>query len=477
MDEINNTDKRIGRQTPTVSRVLPYTDTRGGEAVLLYNQSRRKAQEWQELMMYDIMAQNLDGQWTHMKFGWSVPRQNGKSELLIIRAIWGLTHGERVLYTAHLVNTSHAAWEKTAALLEEMGFTENDDFKRLAQKGAEVLEWLGKGGGRINFRTRTVRGGLGETYDLLIIDEAQEYTADQEGAIKHVITASPNPQTLMCGTPPTMISKGTVFTAYRGKVLSGEEEDAGWAEWSVPKMSDTKDVDLWYETNPSLGLLTTERTIRNSFGSDVVDDNIQRLGLWLLMNLHSAISEDDWDRCRLDGKPEISGAPALYMGVKYGKDGINVSAAVAVKTDDGRIFVEALDCRSARSGNSWIIAFLQNPHFKAVAADGANGQRILADEITDAELDVPVIFPKVPDITTANALFEQELFGDCIRHSGQPALRQIVTNCEHRAIGTSGGFGYKSILDGADVSILEAVSLAHWLCATAKEEEPQMIYC
>ena len=35
------------------------------------------------------------------------------------------------------------------------------------------------------------RGGLGETYDLLIIDEAQEYTADQEGAIKHVITASP----------------------------------------------------------------------------------------------------------------------------------------------------------------------------------------------------------------------------------------------------------------------------------------------
>ena len=470
-------EKRIGRQTPTVSRVLPYTDSRGGEAVLLYNQSRRKAQEWQELMMYDIMAQNSDGQWTHMKFGWSVPRQNGKSELLIMRAIWGLTHGERVLYTAHLVNTSHAAWEKTAALLEEMGFTENDDFKRLAQKGAEVLEWLHGDGGRINFRTRTVRGGLGETYDLLIIDEAQEYTADQEGAIKHVITASPNPQTLMCGTPPTMISKGTVFTAYRGQVLSGEEEDAGWAEWSVPQMSDTKDVDLWYETNPSLGLLTTERTIRNSIGSDTVDDNIQRLGLWILSNLHSAISEEDWDGCKLDGKPEISGEPALFMGVKYGKDGNNVSAAVAVKLDGGRVFVEALDCRPQRNGNSWIIAFLQNPHFKAVAVDGASGQRILADEMTDAGLDTPVIFPKVSDITTANGLFEQELFGDSIRHSGQPALRQIVTNCEHRAIGTSGGYGYKSILDGADVSLLEAVSLAHWLCATAKEDEPQMIYC
>lgn len=46
-----------------------------------------------------------------------------------------------------------------------------------------------------------------------------------------------------------------------------------------------------------------------------------------------------------------------------------------------------------------------------------------------------------------------------------------------QAIGKSGGFGYKSLLEGADVSILEAVSLAHWLCATAKEDEPQMIYC
>lgn len=477
MDEINNTDKRIGRQTPTVSRVLPYTETKGMEAVLLYDQSSRTAQEWQELMMYDIMAVDEDGQWVHMKFGWSVPRQNGKSELLIMRCIWALTHGERVLYTAHLVNTSHAAWEKTAALLEEMGFIENDDFRCTAQKGAEVIEWLKGGGGKINFRTRTVRGGLGETYDVLIIDEAQEYTIDQEGAIKHVIRASLNPQILMCGTPPTMTSKGTVFAKYRGKVLTGEEDDAGWAEWSVPKMSDTKDVDLWYETNPALGVLQSERTVRNSFGSDAVDDNIQILGLWLLINLRSAITDDDWSRCKCE-KPQLPDEPALYMGVKYAKDGVNVSAAVAVKTAGGRIFVEALDCRPVKNGNSWIVAFLRNPHFVSVAVDGANGQRILADEIEDAEVsEAAVIFPKVPDITTANALFEQELFGGTICHAGQPSLTQIAANCEHRAIGTSGGFGYKSLLEGADVSILEAVSLAHWLCATAKEDEPQMIYC
>lgn len=34
-------EKRIGRQFPTRSVVLPYEETKGGEAVLLYNQSKR----------------------------------------------------------------------------------------------------------------------------------------------------------------------------------------------------------------------------------------------------------------------------------------------------------------------------------------------------------------------------------------------------------------------------------------------------
>ena len=42
----------------------------------------------------------------------------------------------------------------------------------------------------INFRTRSSKGGLGEGYDLLVIDEAQEYTTDQETALKYIVTDS-----------------------------------------------------------------------------------------------------------------------------------------------------------------------------------------------------------------------------------------------------------------------------------------------
>lgn len=166
-------EKRIGRQTPTQAVVLPYTESRGGEAIELYNRSGRTAQQWQEIQMYDIMAVTEENLWTHMKYGYSVPRRNGKSEILIMRAMYGLTHGERVLYTAHRTTTSHNAWEKVIERLAKIGYVEKEDFKTTKQYGLEHIEWLKDGGGIINFRTRSSKGGLGEGYDLLIIDEAQ----------------------------------------------------------------------------------------------------------------------------------------------------------------------------------------------------------------------------------------------------------------------------------------------------------------
>ena len=52
---------RKGRQTPTQSVVLPYTQTKGQEAIDLYNSTGRTAQEWQELLLADILAYNDDG--------------------------------------------------------------------------------------------------------------------------------------------------------------------------------------------------------------------------------------------------------------------------------------------------------------------------------------------------------------------------------------------------------------------------------
>ena len=161
--------------------------------------------------------------------------------------------------------------------------------------------------------------------------------------------------------------------------------------------------------------------------------------------------------------------------MKYSKNTPNVSLAVAVKTADERVFVEAIDCRSIREGNSWIISFLQNPHAVSVVIDGAGNQDILKEEMTAAEVECRAILPKVGDVIEANTLFEKQLFSGLVCHTGQPSLAQAASTCEHRPIGSGGGFGYFSNNDKIDAGLLEAVSLAHWQCAMNRELPVQEI--
>lgn len=458
---------RVGRQSPTVSVILPYTDTKGAEAIALYNASENSMLEWQEALTYDLMAVNDDGFWAHQKFGYSVPRRNGKSEMALARCIWGLKNGERILYTAHRASTSHSIWERLSRLCAKCDVEIVSSFRAF---GKEHLYCANDGA--IEFRTRTSTGGLGEGFDTLIIDEAQEYTPEQETALKYVVTDSPNPQTIMFGTPPTAISAGTVFPNYRKAVLRGDSFESGWAEWSVSEMSDPHDIDLWYETNPSLGTILKERTIRSEIGEDRTDFNIQRLGLWLKYNQRSAISRNEWEALQVDALPALTGQ--LFVGVKFGHDGNNVALSIACKTADGKVFIEAYGCRPVRSGIAWMLNFIEKADVRRVTVDGKNGIGLLEDAMKQARLGKPVV-PNVGEIIKANAEFEQALAQATLVHMPQSAVTQVVSNCEKRAIGSSGGFGYRSILEGADIAILDSMILAHWICVDTKEKKKQKI--
>ena len=98
---------RRGRQTPTQSVVLPYTSTRGQEAIDLYNATGKTAQEWQELLLSDILAYNEEGLWVHTKYGYSVSRRNGKNEIVAIREMFGLKIGEHILHNRKYKSAVH----------------------------------------------------------------------------------------------------------------------------------------------------------------------------------------------------------------------------------------------------------------------------------------------------------------------------------------------------------------------------------
>lgn len=461
------TEVRKGRQTPTDSIVLPYEETKGQEAIDIYNITGRTAQEWQELLLYDILAINEDGLWVHTKFGYSVPRRNGKNEVVVMREMWGLKNGERILHTAHRTTTSHTAWERLCSLLDKAKIA----YKSIKASGRECIYIKGSDA-RVEFRTRSSKGGLGEGFDLLVIDEAQEYTDDQESALKYVVSDSKNPQTIFCGTPPTPVSSGTVFLKYRKNTLAGATINGGWAEWSVSEESDVHNRELWYETNPSLGTILTERAIVDEITTDHIDFNIQRLGLWIKYNQKSAISKAEWESLKVSKLPELKGK--LFVGIKYGKDGTNVAMSIAVKTKDDKIFIETIDCREVRAGNTWIIAFLSKADVQNVVIDGANGQQLLANDMKKERLKKPIL-PTVKEVILANAAFEQGLCQQKVVHMNQPSLAQAAENCEKRAIGSNGGFGYGSQIDKIEIALLDSAIYAYWACSEYKEKRKQKV--
>lgn len=476
--------KRKGRQTPTVWSTLPYRKSNYKEAVDLYEASGHEVLKWQKYIIKDILAVNKKGQYVHRKYGLSVSRRNGKTEIFLMRELYALRHGERVLHTAHLTATSSDASARLAEALNNAGYIEvikkkqgekytDKHFIYRKQFGMEVIQILGPGGGVVKFRTRTSRGGLGEKCDVLIIDEAQEYLLEQENTLKFLVSDSQNRQILMCGTPPTAVSAGTVFKSYRQSVLDGKSKYSGWAEWSVPEKSDVHNVDLWYETNPSLGIIFGPDAIELEIGEDDLDFNIQRLGLWVSYNLASDITEEEWQLTEIKELPKLKGK--TYVGIKYGITGVNVALTVACKTEDGKVFVSAFDSRNIREGNGWIIDYLSTiKSLDKVVVDGRGNDEILVKDMKMAKLKKPVL-PNSSDFILANSQFEQAVFNDGICHMPQPALDIAVTNCEKKKYGNRGAFIYVPNVETIDITIMESAILAFWLCANTKESKGQRV--
>ena len=472
-------DVRYGRQTPTSSVVIPYTETLGSRAIQLYAETGRTPQPWQETLIYDIRAVDGEGLFIHSKFGYEVPRRNGKGEIITIVELDDLFAGRRTLHTAHRTTTSSSASLRLATLLKDMGYQEIQGISRdetyekaytySKQFGLERIRLLDTGGS-VDSRTRTSKGGLGEGFDTLIVDEAQEYTDDQQSSLQYVVTDSMNPQTILCGTPPTMVSSGTIFQKLRNECLSGKTEDTGWAEWSTEHLADCNDVDLWYECNPAMGYQLNERKIRAEDKSDELDFNIQRLGYWSKHNLKSEISVTEWEGIKCDAVPKIS--DRLFVGIKFSN--INASMSVATKTEDGKIFFESIDCQPIRNGTYWMTQLLLKMDPEAIVIDGRGTQDILKAELTEHHVK-GVILPTVKEVVIANAKFEQLLYAQEICHMDQPSLKQVATNCQKRAIGTGGGFGYKAQFEQMEIGLLESAILAIWQCSESKDKRKQRI--
>lgn len=477
--------KRYGNQKPRIDIYKDGDIWLADKVIRLLEHYGIDLKPWQKMVLYKWMAveQGDDGKWywVNPEAGLLVPRQNGKSELLIARIVGGMVFlGEALIYTAHSDKTVDEIKRRVMRFFydaeEEIRDMLTDDFNN-EPKSLDFCEL--RNGGRCVFRTRTRTGGLGTTNDTLLLDEDQEETDAQQEALLPTISAgkSQNQQVIRVGTPPSGGSSGTVFLRVRRAILDGKDTDTCWQEWSVETITDPSDEDAWYETNPSLGYFLMVAAVRSESKKMAVDSfNKMRLGWVAGVETMRAISDELWSPLAVT-KVELPDDPMLVYAIKFAPDGSAVSLAVGVFMPDGKVHVELVERKPMSAGTGWIVQFLMdgNRWRKAnkIIIDGAAGTTLLVEELvrTEKKMSKRILTPNAKEAAAAYADFYTGIEQRQLTHFNQPALNVSIRTVKRRSIGKDGMYGYASMNPDIQSDPTEAAAFAYYGARRFKKEK------
>ena len=464
--------KRYGDQKPRIDVYENGDIWLADKTIRLVESYGMKLLPWQKRVLYRWMALNDDGTWTNPDCGLEVPRQNGKTELFLVRIIGGMVFlGEAIIYTAQSDNTVAAIKTRLQRFFydakEEIRNMLTEEFDK-EPKSLDYIELRNRG--RCVFRTRTRTNGLGATNDVLLIDEAQEETDAQNEALLPTISAgkNQNQQTIRAGTPPSGGGSGTVFVRKRRNVLDGKVADVCWIEWSVESITDPSDVDAWYRTNPSLGYHLMLSAVKKEAGEMAIDSfNKMRLGWIAGVESQRAFSDDQWLPLALK-KVVLPAEPILVYTVKFSPDGSAVSLCVGVLMPNGTVHVEIVERKPRSAGMSWLTRWLlENNRWrraKKIIIDGASGTQLLVEELvrSDRRLSKKILTPNVKEAGAAYAAFNDGVENALVTHFNQPALNVSMKTVKRRDIGRDGMFGYASMNPDIQSDPVEAAAFAYY---------------
>ena len=439
---------------------------------------------WQQTILNDWLALDDNGKLLNSLCVVPVPRQNGKTGIIEPRETWGLVHrGEWILHTAHEYQTALVGFNRLRA---KFGERKNDPHAKFPELNALVKKYTTssnqmvldlKNGAHIEFRTRGNNDdvGRGGTFDLVVVDEAQSYTDEQDAALSPLNSAAPtgSPQFIMAGTvpKPTSPHKGEKFASIRASLHNDPYVGACFHEWGANEIGDVTDVERWYKYNPSLGYQLLESALLAD-SRKMNPDTFARehLGWWPEMAiLSTVINKADWDACKVDN-PQKGGV--VVYSVKFSPDGSIGVLAACHKSSDGVPFVYVVDVRSLSDGIGWFVEKLAPKADTAsqIVIDGQSNAQTLNERLLAAGMPSKLIIrPRTGDIIAACSAITNAVRERQVTHYGQPALDDSATKTRKRRIGTMGGWGFQSTED-ADATLIEACALAYWAAMTTKRK-------
>jgi hypothetical protein len=514
-----------GAQEPRISWWPAYTTSAADEVLKVAKVAGIVLDPWQEFQLRHGLGESPDWKcphcthraagpvpcpahpWADLIHPWAafevcsvVPRQNGKSELLVVRMLGGLFVLEEPLqiYSAHQFDTALEVMRRLVSVIKE-----SDDLRReVKHRGSRlsgIVEANGKegvelaNGCRVRFKARTGGGGRGFSCDTLYLDEAMILPEIFLGATIPTLSARANPQIWEAGSAPDKQDPkhdGIVLAKRRRRALSGNDPSLAYFEHSAEGDDPATVPDAvldspkqWAHGNPGLGIRITPEYIANErLAMGARQFATERLGIgdWPDPDEDAdrKIPREAWLACREAGltvKPE-SIKPVCFA-IHVNPERTWGAVGVAGKREDGK-FVGAV-IRHDTNPAGWIVdeaADLAKQHRPVALIWDKRGQaNTFADDLAAKRVrnlkpvdtqELAEACARLFDVVTNRD--ESGRHAPQFAHIGQPALDAAVAGAGERTLGDKWAFQQR--VSTADITPLVAVALALWGAAERKKK-------
>ena len=425
------------------------------------------------------MGERSDGRWASRLVGVSAPRQQGKSQLIVARALAGvlLFDEKTIICSAHQTDTAREVFQRLLDIIDANPSLESRVDSVMKAINREHIRF--KSGQTIRIKARTLSGGRGFSADCLLLDEAQILGTDAWSAILPTMSARDNPQAWLLGTPPTPTDDGEVFGRLRDSGLAGKDSRSTWIEWSADEGDDFDDPATWAKANPALGSRISLDAIESERAA-MTDEQfgMERLGMWQVHAAHGVIPAQSWaDRMDPDSMP----VDDFALGVEVGPDLSWASVALAGRRGDDSWHIELdSDQHTKGRGVSWLVPHVEglvaaNPQVRGVVVDVGGPIKALLEERRGRWFlgSVEVTPLKVSELGAGCASLLSGVVVGEVFHIGQPQLDQAALVATKRALGDTGMWVWSRRAATTDITPIQASTYALIGAQMTKPKRPR----
>ena len=462
---------RDGSREPAHRLVPPAVDRSAGREVAeLLRRIDVPPDPWQVDVLEAFMGRDRAGRWVTDEACLVVPRQNGKTVVLLGRALWGviprgtpLTEGfgeyreRQCLFSAHQYKTAVEAFHNL------VGWLQHPELSALKPKvttgrGSESVRFGDAlNAPNIQLIARSQASGRGFSPDVIVADEAFALDDLAMAALKPSMAARRAPQLWYGSSAPLDVSTVLRRLCLAGR--AGQASGLAYLEWCAPADAELEDPRAWAAANPALGRRLTERYTISELRSMAPEDFArERLGLWVAESVVSVFGPGNWQACT-DEAAEVPPGGRTAIAVDVAPDRSRASIVAAGALADGRTLVQLLD---TRNGVPWAVpavADLVRRHAPgAVVVDDSGQSRTLVVPLEAA--GVNVTRTTTADMVAACGNIYDRVVERRLAHMGQAALTAAVEGARQRDLGD--GWAWHRRLSGADITPLVAATLAAW---------------